>query len=372
MAEDKIRVGLIGANVSYGWSPRAHIPALLALPEFELAAVCTAHPETAKASAEKFGVPLAFHNHEEMLAKASIDAVAVSVRVPLHHRLTMDALSAGKHVYTEWPLGANLLEAQEMADLARCKGVHTMVGLRARCSPTFLRLKELIDEGYVGEVLACNMTQLTGGVLQRISDRTWQRDRSLGANTLTIGFGHAIDIFCHCLGDFSEVSAVVSTQVPQWYETDTQRLVNVTSPDNVLVSGKLQNGAVASCHVASIPSHGGGIRLEVYGREGTLVASMSATAQLGTLGLMGGKVGDKEIQELPIPDRLTAIPEGARAVEVWSSPTVSHVARMHRRFGEAIRSGQRAEPDFDTAVKRHQLLVAIEQSSDRGVRQRIE
>ena len=45
MAGEKIRVGIIGANVSYGWGTRAHIPAIKGLPEFELAAVCTTRRE---------------------------------------------------------------------------------------------------------------------------------------------------------------------------------------------------------------------------------------------------------------------------------------------------------------------------------------
>ena len=72
MASDRLRVGVIGANVSYGWGPRAHLPALLALPEIELAAVCTAHENTAKESAEKYGAPMAFHNHQEMLRQADL------------------------------------------------------------------------------------------------------------------------------------------------------------------------------------------------------------------------------------------------------------------------------------------------------------
>ena len=92
---EKLRVGLIGANVSYGWSPRAHIPALLALPGVELAAVCTARPETARESAERFGVPMAFSDHMEMLERDDLDAMGVSVRVPKHHALTMDVLRAG-------------------------------------------------------------------------------------------------------------------------------------------------------------------------------------------------------------------------------------------------------------------------------------
>ena len=73
-----------------------------------------------------------------------------------------------------------------------------------------------------------------------------------------------------CLGEFKEVSSVISTQVPQWHETDTDRMVDVTSPDNILISGTLESGAVVSAHVSSIPWHGSGCKLEVYGREVTL------------------------------------------------------------------------------------------------------
>ena len=56
MAEDKIRVGIIGANAHYGWSMQAHLPALRAMPDYELTAVCTSRPETAAESATQ-GAP---------------------------------------------------------------------------------------------------------------------------------------------------------------------------------------------------------------------------------------------------------------------------------------------------------------------------
>ena len=362
MAQRKVRLGIIGANVNYGWGTRAHLPALVHLPEYELVAICTTHQETAEETARQYGVPLAFHNHEAMLSQADIDAVAVSVRVPLHYRLTMDALNSGKHVLTEWPLGANLPETQEMADLARAKGVHTMVGLQGRFAPAFLRLRELIDEGYVGEVLSCHLTQIRPGVLSRTSDRTWQRDRSLGATTLTIAFGHSVDCFCMCVGEFSEVSAVVSTQVPQWHETDTDRMVDVTAPDNVLLSGRLESGAVASVQIAAVPWHGSGMKLEIYGREGTLVASASMTAQIDHVRLEGAKGSDRELQELPIPERLSYVPEGVPQGEPFN------VARMYQAFAEAIQNDRRIEPDFDTAVTRYKLVEAVQAGSDQGRR----
>src|SRR5690606_8584914 len=106
MAE-KIRVGIVGATVTQGgsgWGANAHVPALHALPDYELHAVCTTREETARASAEAFDVPLAFHDMDEMVAHPEVDLVAVVVRVPGHYDLVMTALRAGKPVFCEWPL----------------------------------------------------------------------------------------------------------------------------------------------------------------------------------------------------------------------------------------------------------------------------
>ena len=149
----KIRVGVIGANVRYGWGMRAHLPALLSLPEYELTAVCTAHPDTAEESAKQYGARLAFHDYQQMVTHPEIDLVSVAVKVPMHYAMVMAALGAGKHVYCEWPLGANLGEAEEMAALANTKGVRHLVGLQARCDPALLRLQELLRENYLGKCL---------------------------------------------------------------------------------------------------------------------------------------------------------------------------------------------------------------------------
>ena len=90
--------------------------------------------------------------------------------------------------------------------------------------PAYLYMRELIQQGYVGQVLAVNMMLMGSGVLTRPSDRTWQRDVTLGANTLTITFGHVLDAMCMVVGELTEVSAIVATQVPQWFETDTKNM----------------------------------------------------------------------------------------------------------------------------------------------------
>ena len=96
-----------------------------ASPDVEMTAVCTTRPETAEEARKAFGAKLAFTDFREMVASKEIDAVAVVVRVPSHYEPTKAAIEAGKHVYTEWPLGRTTAEAEELAALARAKGVQT-------------------------------------------------------------------------------------------------------------------------------------------------------------------------------------------------------------------------------------------------------
>ena len=365
MAEDKIHVGIIGANAHYGWSMRAHLPALRALPEYELTAVCTSRRETAEEAAKHYGAKLAFHDYHEMVQHPDIDLVSVSVRVPLHHQMVMAALAAGKQVFCEWPLGANLAEAEEMANLARSQGLRTMVGLQARGDPVLLRIQELVAQGYVGEVLSCHMVMFLPGLLQRGLDRAWMADQAAGAHTLSISTGHAIDVLCFCVGEFTEVGSSVTTQVPVWETAEPGKTVAVTAPDNVLVSGVLTNGAVASVHVATVPWHGTGWRMEIYGREATLVASSQQMVQYAHSQLLGGKGTDGALQELSVPDRLTWIPAA-----VPQGPPFN-VAQLYRSLSTAIRAGTGAHPDFDLAVRRHRLLDAIRRASDQGAKVRV-
>ncbi len=363
MAAQKIRLGVIGANPNVGWAPRAHLPALMASPDVELTAVCTSRPESAAASASKYGAKMAFHDYHEMLACPDIDAVAVVLRVPSHYEPTRAAIEAGKHVFTEWPLGKTTAEAEELTALARQKGVQACVGLQARSAPAVLYMQELVANGYVGEVLACHMSLMRDGVLQRTSDRTWQRDVTLGATTLTIASGHSIDAMRFILGDVRDVASVVSTQVPQWLESDTQRMVDVTAPDNILVSGRLANGAVASIHVASLPWATSGYRMEIYGREGTLVASGEDSPQLGAIQVQGTRAGGRlEPLEIPAHHRFVpaSMPQGAPY----------NVGQLYALFAKAIRTGD-VSPSFatfDTAVSLHRLVDAINASSAHGQR----
>ena len=357
---DKIRLGLIGASVGGTWSARSHLPALRASGEVELTAVCTTRADSAENARAAWGARLAFDDWRKMVASPEIDAVAVVVRVPSHYGPTKAALEAGKHVYCEWPLGRTTAEAVELAALARDKGIVTAVGLQARANPAIQHMRELVQSGYVGEVMAVHVMLMREGVLSRPSHRTWQRDAALGANTLTIANGHTIDAMRYVAGEVAEVSGVVATQAKQWLDTGTNTWLDVTAPDNILVSGRMKNGAVLSSHIAAIPYAGSGYRMEIYGRAGTLVAAGEDSPQLSAVGLHGAQRGNT-LEPIAVPQRFTMASSATPPGEAFN------VGQMYAMFARAI-GGQAGDfPTFDTAVDLHRLVDGIKSASDDGV-----
>jgi hypothetical protein len=85
---DKLRLGIIGANMRSHWASRSHFPALLASADWEVTAVCTTRQESADEACAKMGAKLAFDDYRKMVASPEIDAVLVVVRVPSHYEPT--------------------------------------------------------------------------------------------------------------------------------------------------------------------------------------------------------------------------------------------------------------------------------------------
>src|SRR5712692_2909356 len=200
MLGSTLGVGIIGVSPNRGWAATAHIPALRALPNYEIRALSAHSADLARAAGEEFGVGAVFSDHEQLLTQPDIDVVAVTVKVPHHRELVSAALAAGKAVYCEWPLGRGLDDARAMAALAAEQRVRTVVGLQGRQAPAIEFVRELLSDGYVGEVLSTTLVGLAvpGDVVGR--PNAYMLDKTNGANLLTIPVGHSLDILNYVLG----------------------------------------------------------------------------------------------------------------------------------------------------------------------------
>ena len=358
---DKIRVGIVGATLTQGgsgWGQNAHVPALNVLPQYTLKAVCTAHEDTAKASAAAFGAERAFHRFSDMTAAPDVDLIAVCVRVPGHRELVMGGLEAGKAVFCEWPLGATLAEAEEMAGLARKRSLKSIVGLQARSDPAVLYAADLVQTGHIGEVLTAHLSVAAPAVLQRGPGRIWQGVRANGANTLTIAGGHAIDALCAVVGEFAEVSARLSTRIPEW-RTLEGKAVPVDAPDCITVIGRLVSGAEVSINVAAVPSNAGGAHMEIYGRDGALTMRANGNFNIGPSEIRAGK-GKEPMAPMPVPSKYVVTPAGTPSGGAYN------VAQAYARAADALGGHGTFDVDFDLAVQRHKLIDAIERSAATG------
>src|SRR5438132_11491454 len=270
MPESTLGVGIIGVSPDRGWAATAHIPALRALPNYGIRALSAHSAESARAAGEAFGVGAVFSDHEQLVSQPDIDVVAVTVKVPHHRELVTAALGAGKAVYCEWPLGRDLDDAQAMAALAGEQGVRTVVGLQGRQAPAIEFVHELLDDGYVGEVLSTTMIGLSipGDVVGR--PNAYMLDKTNGANVLTIAVGHSLDLLNYVLGEFTELSAVSHLRRPLITIEETGEQIVKTAADQIAVIGTLTSGATASVHVREAVAGGTGFLWEINGTDGTL------------------------------------------------------------------------------------------------------
>ncbi len=355
-----IGVGIVGLSVSAHWAANAHLPALRVLPEFDLVALSTTRRESADEAAKKHGVPLAFDDAARMAEHPDVDVVVVAVKVPDHRELVEQVLAAGKHVYCEWPLGANTAEARGLLAAAENAGVVHMVGLQAHAHPAITRAAELVRDGAVGRVLSASLigTSSAVGGEQVPGVIAWGVDSANGMNLLTVPASHSIDPFLHIVGELEDVSASVATGTPRPVVAETGEQLVATAPDQVVAHGRLARGGLASIHFQGGTPGRNGAEIRVYGTEATLVVRGEGVGmQRAPLELFLAR-RDEPLERLEL-EQDHNLPEGPG----------ENVGRLYRRLAQAIRDGSSVQPDFAHAVRRHTLLDRLSESSETGRRQ---
>jgi len=364
---ERIRVGIVGASPQ-SWAAAAHLPALAHLDELAVTAVATTRRDSAQEAAGRFGVRHAFASAEELAFHPEVDLVVASVKVPAHAAVIRAALAAGKHVFAEWPLGANLAEASALADAAAAAGLVHAVNLQAYHSPGARFVADLLAGGRIGAVESVSMTAagdpLGGSRIPR--SLAWSTEPAAGNNLLTVMAGHALAALERVTGPLADVSAVLANLHDQVSVAETGELIANHVPGQIALHGRLGSGALLSLsiHGGSAPAPGG-FAIIVTGTDGTLTITPADPGHYPgwaewrvRLGGTGGATAD-----LPVPDRYRIIPAGVPA------GPAANIAALYREIAQAITQGRPAHPGFEVAVHHHRTLAAIERAARTGVRQ---
>jgi predicted dehydrogenase len=146
---DTIRVGIIGAGAI---TQVAHLPVLRKLKGATVVAICDTDLPKARALADRFQVPDAFSDIEELLEFEQLDAVAICTPNHLHEPHAVAALSAGLHVLVERPLALNAAGVQRCLKQAEKRGRHLMVGMSHRYRSDVQIVRSFIQSGELGRL----------------------------------------------------------------------------------------------------------------------------------------------------------------------------------------------------------------------------
>lgn len=203
-----IRWGMIGcgavAEVKSG-------PGFYKASNSSLVAVTSTTPELTRSFAQRHGVAKAFDTSEQLLADEDIDVVYVATPPSSHKPLALLVANAGKHVYVEKPMAMRFEECQEIVDACEKKGVRLFVAFYRRAMPRFLKIKQWLDSGAIGEVRCVRAVQHQTPAPEELSRDTlpWRLlpEVAGGGKFLDMGI-HTLDMFDFLFGAIEEVHGI--------------------------------------------------------------------------------------------------------------------------------------------------------------------
>ncbi len=239
--------------------------------EIEVLGVCDLIPERAQNAAKLYNVPKIYKDMYELFADPEVDIVLNITRPVEHFLVTMSALNAGKHVYSEKPLAAYADLGQALLNVAKAKGL--MLG---GAPDTFLgagiqTCRKLIDDGVIGDIVGCAGFMICHG------HETWHPDPEFyykpgGGPMLDMG-PYYLTAMVNLCGNVEAVSAMTRTTFPERQITSAPHngeIIKVDVPTLYAGNMRFVNGAVGTLYTTFDVYYPGQARLEVYGTKGTL------------------------------------------------------------------------------------------------------
>ncbi|MEG0900647.1 MAG: Gfo/Idh/MocA family oxidoreductase [Clostridia bacterium] len=239
--------------------------------ELTLLGVCDLVRERAVAAQEKYGIPKLYETMADAFADPQVDIVLNLTRPIEHYDVSMGALKAGKHVYSEKPLGATLEEGIALKAMAAQNGL--MLG---GAPDTFMgagiqTCRKLIDDGFIGTPVGCAAFMVCRG------HESWHPDPDfyyqLGGGPMMDMGPYYLTAMLNLMGGIQSVMSASKISFPQRLITSQPHagdMINVTANTYVAGTLKFRSGAIGTLFTTFDVHYPSQARFEVYGSEGTL------------------------------------------------------------------------------------------------------
>jgi len=354
-------VGIIG----FGFMGRTHAYGHVNLPLFydpvpcrtRLVGVATSRRETAEKARRALDFELATTDWRELVGRPDIDIIHVCTPNAMHKEQVLAALAAGKHVYCDKPLCMDRAEAEEIeAALPGARGTHQMV-LHNRFFPATMQAKALVDEGFLGEVLALRAAYLHSGSADPRAPLKWKLDASVAGGGVLFDLGsHVLDLVQHLVGTLSVVDCTTHIAYPERAAAgEPGRTVRVTAEDAVLLTVRARNGAPGHIEASKIATGAvDELRFEMSGSRGALRFNLMEPNYLWAY--------DASVAAADRGWRAVETVQSYPAPAVFPSPKASvgwlrgHAACLYS-FLSAVARGEAADPSLQVGVDLQYLMA---------------
>jgi predicted dehydrogenase len=255
----KVGVGLVGSQ----FVSTIHAESLKRVADAEIIAVASKTEEHVKTFAKHHSIPYYFTDYKKMLEMDEIDMIVLGVPNYLHAQVTVDAAKAGKHVVCEKPFCMNLKEADLMIETCKKEKVKLMYAEELCFAPKYVRLKQLADEGALGNLYLVKQSEKHDG-----PHAPWFWDVELSGGGVVFDMGcHAFEFFRWMLGK-PEIESVYADMGTYVHKDKTK------GDDNSILIVKFANGATGLAEESWAKKGGMDDRSEVYGSEGVAYANL--------------------------------------------------------------------------------------------------
>lgn len=341
----KVRWGVIGAG---GIADRRTIPGMMLAKNAELVAVMEVNMELAEKLRAKYSAKRAYDDVDKLLADPEIDAVYIASPVVYHKEQAIKAAKAKKHILIEKPVALTADEGEEVAKACKKEGVLIAVGFMMRYHAYHQKMKEIISNGKLGNVVSCR-AQLTCWYPDMPGSWRQKKNTSGGGALMDMGV-HCIDLIQYVTGGKAKrVAALTGTKTFK-YEVE----------DSASVIFEMDNGAYA--YVDSnfnIPDAAAKCRFEIYGTRGSMLAEGTISQVEG--GKLDVVLSDDTLSYDAKQDRVDVTPVNID-VEFGNMYT-----KEIESFCQSILNNEPVKVPLEDALQVQRVVEAAYESSEKGI-----
>jgi predicted dehydrogenase len=349
----RLHIGLIGAGfigVAHANAIETILSEKLVLADF--VSVCDTNEEKAKAIAESFGAHDSCSDPLALIDSGKIDTVFICTPTKFHPELVEASAKRGLNIFCEKPLARSLAEARAMLSVVMQAGAKNQVGLVLRFSPVYHAIKQFISNPGLGRPMAAMFRDDQYFPIQGIYGSTWRKDADVaGSGALLEHSIHDVDILRWLLGDIASIRGTIKNFAGHRGVED-------------LAAAHLhfQNGCVGQLLSAwhNIMRRESNRYMEIFFENGFI---SSADDFIGPIAY---QMGDKDLIVLSAEEVLRRYLDAAGLTDARYNSLHSGQGLEDYHFLRALEAGIKPDPDFDVAIKAHEIVEAVYRSAQSG------